>query len=50
MDEKEETLNQIYELLRDLVKTDFWGNVTLKFKSGKIYLLLQEKQIKFSEN
>ena len=39
-------MNNLIKILHDLVKNSFWGEVTIKFKAGKIIVVRKEEQLK----
>jgi hypothetical protein len=42
-------LNTVIELCRKLTSENFWGELTLKFRNGKISLVTKSEQIKGEE-
>lgn len=41
-----DALKKLIEILRQLMGSGFWGQVTIRFKDGRPTLIQQEQQIK----
>jgi len=42
-------MREILKIVEELVRTRFWGELTLKFQNGKVVVIGKNEQIKISE-